>query len=346
MHKKRQKILSEQRTDEETGNVIRTIYYVYDANGQPVGMKYNGVQYWYQKNMQGDVVRILNASGAEVVSYAYDAWGNHQQITDGSGNDVSDNPNHIANINPFRYRGYYYDTETGWYYLNTRYYDPNVGRFLSPDTILGANGGLPGYNLYAYCNNNPVMFADPSGQSLILTGIAAKVATALGVLVTPIIVKAAADGLKIATDLVNSGVEAVADLFSSSDDKPDNITVTPAPTIEDIEHNILTFEERRPFATVFPDTPSNKLGIIFDDEVPDVKYPGDDGSIPPGDDYEWHGKLPIGGDKGAWVNPITGEQWHPDLNHAPPKGPHWDYEDRNGNWWSVFKDGRIIPIKK
>ena len=155
--------MSEQRTDEETGNVIRTIYYVYDANGQPVGMKYNGVQYWYQKNMQGDVVRILNASGAEVVSYAYDAWGNHQQITDGSGNDVSDNPNHIANINPFRYRGYYYDTETGWYYLNTRYYDPNVGRFLSPDTILGANGGLLGYNLYAYCNNNPVMFVDPSG---------------------------------------------------------------------------------------------------------------------------------------------------------------------------------------
>lgn len=64
------KILSEQRTDEETGNVIRTIYYVYDANGQPAGMKYNGVQYWYRKNMQGDVVRILNASGAEVVSYA------------------------------------------------------------------------------------------------------------------------------------------------------------------------------------------------------------------------------------------------------------------------------------
>ena len=333
------KILSEQRTDEETGNVIRTIYYVYDANGQPVGMKYNGVQYWYQKNMQGDVVRILNASGAEVVSYAYDAWG---KVLSVSGSLSST----VGAANPFRYRGYYYDTETGWYYLNTRYYDPNVGRFLSPDTILGANGGLLGYNLYAYCNNNPVMFADPSGQSLILTGIAAKVATALGVLVTPIIVKAAADGLKIATDLVNSGVEAVADLFSSSDDKPDNITVTPAPTIEDIEHNILTFEERRPFATVFPDTPSNKLGIIFDDEVPDVKYPGDDGSIPPGDDYEWHGKLPIGGDKGAWVNPITGEQWHPDLNHAPPKGPHWDYEDRNGNWWSVFKDGRIIPIKK
>ena len=154
------KILSEQRTDEETGNVIRTIYYVYDANGQPVGMKYNGVQYWYQKNMQGDVVRILNASGAEVVSYAYDAWG---KVLSVSGSLSST----VGAANPFRYRGYYYDTETGWYYLNTRYYDPNVGRFLSPDTILGANGGLMGYNLYAYCNNNPVNHIDPTGEGFL-----------------------------------------------------------------------------------------------------------------------------------------------------------------------------------
>ena len=70
----------------------------------------------------------------------------------------------VGAVNPFRYRGYYYDVETGWYYLNARYYDPNVGRFLSPDVILGANGGLHGYNLFAYCNNNPVMFADPSGN--------------------------------------------------------------------------------------------------------------------------------------------------------------------------------------
>ena len=70
----------------------------------------------------------------------------------------------VGAVNPFRYRGYYYDVETGWYYLNARYYDPNVGRFLSPDVILGANGGLQGYNLFAYCNNNPVMFADPSGN--------------------------------------------------------------------------------------------------------------------------------------------------------------------------------------
>ena len=160
MHKKRQKILSEQRTDEETGNVIRTIYYVYDANGQPVGMKYNGVQYWYQKNMQGDVVRILNASGAEVVSYAYDAWG---KVLSVSGSLSST----VGAANPFRYRGYYYDTETGWYYLNSRYYDPNVGRFLSPDNanlLLASPRALTDKNLYAYCDNNPVMRTDDNGD--------------------------------------------------------------------------------------------------------------------------------------------------------------------------------------
>ena len=154
------KILSEQRTDEETGNVIRTIYYVYDANGQPVGMKYNGVQYWYQKNMQGDVVRILNASGAEVVSYAYDAWG---KVLSVSGSLSST----VGAANPFRYRGYYYDTETGWYYLNSRYYDPNVGRFLSPDNanlLLASPRALTDKNLYAYCDNNPVMRTDDNGD--------------------------------------------------------------------------------------------------------------------------------------------------------------------------------------
>ena len=129
-----------------------------------IGFEHNGTKYWYDKNLQGDIVGIRNASGTLVAQYEYDAWGKHISITDGSGNDVSDNPNHIANINPFRYRGYYFDVETGWYYLNARYYDPNVGRFLSIDSILGANGGLQGYNLFAYCNNNPVMYIDPNGM--------------------------------------------------------------------------------------------------------------------------------------------------------------------------------------
>ena len=88
---------------------------MYDANGLPVGMKYNGVQYWYHKNIQGDVLGIMNANGVEVVSYAYDAWGEVLSVLGSLSSTV-------GAVNPFRYRGYYYDVETGWYYLNSRYY--------------------------------------------------------------------------------------------------------------------------------------------------------------------------------------------------------------------------------
>ena len=237
------KILSEQRTDEETGNVIRTIYYVYDANGLPVGMKYNGVQYWYQKNMQGDVVRILNEGGAEVAIYTYDAWGKNLQITDGSGNDVSADTSHIANINPFRYRGYYYDVETGWYYLNARYYDPNVGRFLSPDTILGANGGLQGYNLFAYCNNNPVMFADPSGNFAIFGGLVlGKAAAAVAGAVATVFVTLSSVILSGRAEQVGSGViDGVSDLWNKIKDffasKEEDKVVDLAPDAAKTEEN-------------------------------------------------------------------------------------------------------------
>ena len=89
--------------------------------------------------------------------------------------------------------------------------------------------------------------------------------------------------------------------------------------------------------------------IVFDEDLddeqdgPGVSYPGDDGTVAPGDDYEWKGKLPIGGDKGAWVNGQTGEQYHPDLNHKPPKKPHWDYKDILGRWWRIFADNTYEP---
>ncbi len=102
-------------------------------------------------------MRILNFGGGVVVNYTYDAWGNVLSVT-GSMADT------LGAANPFRYRGYYYDTETGWYYLQSRYYDPQVGRFINADGIIGANGGITGYNMFAYCNNNPVMYVDPSGM--------------------------------------------------------------------------------------------------------------------------------------------------------------------------------------
>ena len=141
-----------------------TLYYLYGANGGIEGFIYNNTYYYFQKNIQGDIIRICNCLGETVVEYGYDVWGTVTSVT-------GDLASTIGQINPFRYRGYYYDAETGWYYLNARYYDPNVGRFLSPDVILGANGGLQGYNLFAYCNNNPVMFVDPDGAMMKLSSI-------------------------------------------------------------------------------------------------------------------------------------------------------------------------------
>ena len=108
----------------------------------------------------------MNSSNQLVAKYAYDAWGNctvTPLVADTAGHSITD-ANHIAHINPFRYRGYYYDTETGLYYLNSRYYDPQTGRFLNADALLGANGDILSYNLFAYCSNNPVMYSDPTGH--------------------------------------------------------------------------------------------------------------------------------------------------------------------------------------
>ena len=99
-----------------------------------------------------------------VVEYYYEAWGNHKAV-DSNGNQITSST-HIGNLNPFRCRGYYYDTETGLYYLKTRYYDPEVGRFISCDSIEYADTEtINGLNLYAYCGNNPVMNVDPNGTA-------------------------------------------------------------------------------------------------------------------------------------------------------------------------------------
>lgn len=107
---------------------------------------------------------LLDSNGNVVVRYVYDAWGNHA-VLDANGADITD-VNHIGVLNPFRYRGYYYDTETGLYFLKTRYYDPEVGRFITIDDISYIDPEtINGLNLYAYCGNNPVMRVDENGNA-------------------------------------------------------------------------------------------------------------------------------------------------------------------------------------
>ncbi len=115
------------------------------------------------KRFTGQYIFLLDENGSVVVKYVYNAWGNHA-VLDGAGNDITDDDLHIGNLNPFRYRGYFYDPETELYYLQTRYYDPEVGRFITIDAIEYLDPeSINGLNLYAYCGNNPVMATDETG---------------------------------------------------------------------------------------------------------------------------------------------------------------------------------------
>ena len=152
----------------------RVMVYVYDVYGAPIGMQYyvvtdsglyEGYSYWFEKNLQGDVIAVYDEDGTKLIEYTYDTWGNHSAAYYNGGADSA------AVYNPFRYRGYYYDEDLGLYYLQSRYYDSNTGRFISPDSLdyLGADGDLTSYNLYDYCGNNPVMYSDPSGHIALST---------------------------------------------------------------------------------------------------------------------------------------------------------------------------------
>ena len=118
--------------------------------------------YYYTHNSRGDIVGIYNGAGELKAHYEYDAWGNVISITDNNGNAIT-NPNHIGNLNPFRYRGYYRDTETGLYYLMSRYYDPITHRFINADGYFQSGGSILDANTFAYCGNNPVLNVDPLG---------------------------------------------------------------------------------------------------------------------------------------------------------------------------------------
>ena len=142
------------------------IIFLYDENSM-VGFEYTTAAgtniYYYLRNLQGDVIAIYDSYGNKVVDYTYDAWGNCT-IQSTTTNYT------VAHANPIRYRGYYYDEDTGLYYLNARYYNPEWRRFISPDDTAYLDPETPnGLNLYCYCNNDPINFVDPSGHSAILT---------------------------------------------------------------------------------------------------------------------------------------------------------------------------------
>ena len=135
-----------------------SIWYMYDNKSEILGFLYQDKAYYYEKNVQKDVLRIVDEEGDIVCGYTYDAWGNIVQ-TEGDKN--------IAQLNPIRYRSYYQDKETGYFYLQTRYYDSNTGRFINADDLARINVGDMDFNLYAYCGNDPIALYDPQGRAAV-----------------------------------------------------------------------------------------------------------------------------------------------------------------------------------
>jgi len=149
----------------ETGGgalATNTLYFTYSADGTPLTVTSEGETYFYVTNIQGDVIAILDHAGRVVCRYIYDAWGN--VTTDSWQTDI------VSDHNPLRYRGYVYDQETQLYYLQSRYYNPEIGRFLNADAYVSTGQGVLGNNMFAYCGNNSVNRVDSTGYCYYTTG--------------------------------------------------------------------------------------------------------------------------------------------------------------------------------
>ena len=153
----------------------KDLMFLLDGSGNVYGLHYDhyssetqtaAATYYFAYNAQGDVIGIYDASGTVVATYAYDEWGNCtvQVLAADSNGHAADSPDHIAQVNPFRYRGYFYDNETGLYYLNSRYYDPETCRFLNADKYVQTGQSMLDKNMFVYCMNNPVAMVDTTGD--------------------------------------------------------------------------------------------------------------------------------------------------------------------------------------
>jgi len=317
-------IIAEMRTE---GGVEHLLYYLCDETGSPLGMQYRTSNYasgtfdfyFFEKNLQGDIVAVYNSNGKKICTYTYDAWGN---CTTTRASGITSLESQIASsYNPFRYRGYYYDTQTGFYYLQSRYYNPEWGRFLNADACLYSS--ILGFNMFAYCDNNPVNYIDPYGESGVAAALAGWASSAWGLTLV--------DGPLPIGDIIYAagcvvlGVACVVE------------TAILVDTTIDAINTVVSMAEENTDTT--PNSDDNSKDDGKDTPAPpDVDYPGDDPTKAP-DGYKWTGKDSQGGKRGGYKNPNGKDSWHPDLDHPDGVDPHWDYNDENGHKWRIFPDG-------
>jgi len=281
------------------------------------------------RNQQGDITKIVDKDGTIIVEYQYDAWGNIISKVDNSGFNLSV-------INAYTYRGYRYDAEINQYYLNSRYYNPEIGRFISSDAYFGESSTVHDFNLYAYVNNNPIMLSDPSGCWPQLSKIFTVVAIVAVIVVAVVVAVAAAPAIVAIASSIAAGTGGGAAIlaggaaFSWTALAP---AITPAFIAVSsyfIGQSVSLIEEAVEEKSNTRDCP--KPG----------SYPGDfeDPTKSPGEEWEWKGNGEVGSNKGSWYNKGTGESWHPDYNHEGGVPRHWDYSRKGYDGkWRVWEDG-------
>ena len=200
------RILSEKVTEynpETNSTTVKNIMYAYDEKGVS-GMTVGGKKYYFVRNIFGDVTAIYNTSRVKCAEYGYDAWGTCYTTLDTNG---------VGSLNPFRYRGYYFVSRIGLYYLTTRFYDYTTGRFINADvpSICFDDGlTLPeGCNLYSYCHNNPISYVDPTGHFAIVALILGAFTLAGGIAGGIIAYQNAASDGKKGSDLIWSVISGI-----------------------------------------------------------------------------------------------------------------------------------------
>ncbi len=266
---------------------------------------------YFTHDAHGSVALTTNTSGAAVQPYEYDAFGNLLNAASGD-------------TNLFRYSGEYFDSETGNYYLRARYYAPGIGRFTQQDTHWNVSNLI-------YGDDKQTTVKGMEGFATIPQLLAIKQAgNRYGYCANdPINYIDSSGELAITLTLAYAGVLLITAIILADPNFHEACNDAFEGLYREIKTgiDILTAEDAS--------DDSN------DEDLPQVKYPGDDPNESPGEDWEWRGPK----DKGSWYNPKTGETWHPDLNHGGSYGPHWDYNYKGSgsNGWRVYSDGRIVP---
>ena len=274
-------------------------------------------------------------------------------------------------INPLRYRGYVYDTDTGLYYLNSRYYNPTWGRFINADSeVAGIGGYAQGYNLFAYCNNNPVNMSDSdgnwpkwlSGAANAVSGVLQMVAgAAVGTTLGWTGIGAVAAGFLMANGAATAtqGIGQVVNSVSGSRVlREDNIIRTGVQAAGNAIGGQtgamiagLAYDMTGIFANVYGGYAAAVMpkarfpkNISQLSNSSNIRYPGNNPARCDIPGFEWRGSGPPSTGQGNFVNAQTGEWLHPDLSHGPPIGPHWDYGIRgNSQTFRIFPDNTILP---